>query len=176
MTRQPDFSVFYDTLKVYGEYQGRGVDFDNSRWIAPGERRRWGRLEYIDKIYLYTDYSPRREGDVRYELSNQPSLDVRLVRFPGWERRMTYLNRYYILKGFAFQEDFYHPDYQRNPPKEGQKDYRRTLYWNPDLQLDEEGRANITFFNNSQTTRLCVEANGQAADGTLLYNGGPQAP
>ena len=32
------------------------------------------------------------------------------------------------------------------------------------------------FINNSQTTRLCVEANGQAADGTLLYNGGPQAP
>ena len=26
------------------------------------------------------------------------------------------------------------------------------------------------FFNNSQTTRLCVEANGQAPDGTLLYN------
>ena len=174
MTRQPDFSVFYDTLKVYGEYQGRREDFDNTRWIAPGDRRRWGRLEYLDKIYLYTDYSPRREGDARYEQSNQPSLDLRFVHFPGWERRMTYLNRYYVLKGFAFQEDFYHPDYQRNPPKEGQKDYRRTLYWNPDLQLDAEGKANITFFNNSQTTRLCVEANGQAADGTLLYNGGPQ--
>ena len=171
MTRQPDFSVFYDTLKVYGEYQGRREDFDNTRWIAPGDRRRWGRLEYLDKIYLYTDYSPRREGDARYEQSNQPSLDLRFVHFPGWERRMTYLNRYYILKGFAYQEDFYHPDYRRNPPKEGQKDYRRTLYWNPDLQLDEEGRANITFFNNSQTTRLCVEANGQAADGTLLYSG-----
>jgi hypothetical protein len=176
MTRQPDFSVFYDTLKVYGDYQGRREDFDNTRWIAPGDRRRWGRLEYLDKIYLYTDYSPRREGDARYEQSNQPSLDLRFVHFPGWERRMTYLNRYYVLKGFAFQEDFYHPDYRRNPPKEGQKDYRRTLYWNPDLQLDAEGRANITFFNNSQTTRLCVEANGQAPDGTLLYNGGPQAP
>ena len=27
------------------------------------------------------------------------------------------------------------------------------------------------FFNNSQKTRICVEANGQAADGTLLYSG-----
>ena len=170
MTRQPDISIFYDTLKVYGDYQGRREDFDNTRWIAPGDRRRWGRLEYLDKIYLYTDYSPRREGDVRYEQSNQPSLDIRLVRFPDDMRRMTYLNRYYVLKGFAYQEDFYHPDYQRKPPTPATRDYRRTLYWNPDLQLDAEGKANITFFNNSQTTRLCVEADGQAPDGTLLYN------
>ena len=167
MRRRPDFSLFYDSIKV------EGPNFINT-WPAPAERRRYGRLEYIDKIYFYTDYSPRREGDVRYEQDNQPSLEVRLVRFPENKSRMTYLNRYYILKGFAYQEDFYHPDYRRNPPKEGQKDYRRTLYWNPDVQLDAEGKANITFFNNSQTTRLCVEANGQAADGTLLF--GPQAP
>jgi len=169
-SRVPDFTLFYDTLKVFGHYPYKNYQYVNQEWIASGERLRWGRLEYLDKIYLYTDYSPRREGDARYEQDNQPSLDVRLVRFPANVSRMTYLNRYYILKGFAYQEDFYHPDYHRNPPKEGQKDYRRTLYWNPDLQLDEEGRANITFFNNSQTTRLCVEANGQAADGTLLYN------
>ena len=49
-------------------------------------------------------------------------------------------------------------------------DYRRTLYWNPNLKLDEEGRARITLFNNSRTTQIQVEAAGQAADGTLLWN------
>jgi len=171
MSRVPEFTLFYDTLKVYGHYPYKNYSYVNNSWVDSGERLRWQRLEYLDKIYLYTDYSPRREGDARYDQDNQPSLDVRLVRYPSNMSRMTYLNRYYILKGFAYQEDFYHPDYHRNPPKEGQKDYRRTLYWNPDVQLDAEGKANITFFNNSQTTRICVEANGQTADGTLLYSG-----
>ena len=29
----------------------------------------------------------------------------------------------------------------------------------------------ISFFNNSQQTQICVEANGQATDGSLLYGG-----
>ena len=49
-------------------------------------------------------------------------------------------------------------------------DYRRTLYWNPNLKLDAEGRARVTLYNNSRTTQIEVEAAGQAADGTLLWN------
>ncbi len=49
-------------------------------------------------------------------------------------------------------------------------DYRRTLYWNPNLRLDSEGRARVTLYNNSHTTQIQVEAAGQAADGTLLWN------
>ena len=100
---------------------------------------------------------------------NQPSVEISLHRYPDWSRRVTYRDRRYVLDGFACQEDFYHPDYRRNPPAEGQKDYRRTLYWNPDLQLDAEGKAHVTLFNNSQTTVVSVEAEGQTKDGTLLY-------
>jgi len=50
-----------------------------------------------------------------------------------------------------------------------QLEYRRTLYWNPNLKLDENGEATITFYNNSRTTYLSVEAEGQATDGTLLW-------
>ena len=38
------------------------------------------------------------------------------------------------------------------------------------LKLDAEGRARITLYNNSRTTQIEVEAAGQAADGTLLWN------
>ena len=177
MTRIGDYAIYYDTIKVFASYANRfRANFHNSSYPSPGERRQWRRLEYLDKLYIYTDYSPRREGDERYDQANQPSIDVRLTRFADGTRRVTYLNRRYILQGFAYPADFYHPDYQRHPPKEGQKDYRRTLYWNPDVQLDADGRAHISFFNNSQTTRICVEANGQAADGTLLYSGAKASP
>ncbi|MBR0433453.1 MAG: hypothetical protein IJK15_07160 [Bacteroidaceae bacterium] len=171
MNRFYDFKLYFDSLPM------RFVSKDEdamSRFTPPfmprGDKRRYQRLEYLDKVYVYSDYSPRREGDERYEQGNQPSVEVSLHRYPDWARRVTYRDRRYILPGFAYQEDFYHPDYQRNPPVEGQKDYRRTLYWNPDLQLDDDGRANVTFYNNSQQTSILVEAEGQEADGQLLYN------
>ncbi|MBQ8052003.1 MAG: hypothetical protein IJ197_10625 [Bacteroidaceae bacterium] len=145
-------------------------DSQYGKELGPIEGMRYDMLTYIDKIYIYTDYSPRREGDERYQQSNQPSVRIDLRKYPDNHQRVNYRDRRYIMHGFAFQEDFYHPDYQRNPPKEGQKDYRRTLYWNPDLQLDEQGEARITLFNNSQRTRIAVEAEGQTPDGTLLYN------
>ena len=171
-SRRFDTALYFDTLKFEAFYPNRQPP--HSYWrnttTSPGDHRRYSRLEYIDKIYLYSDYSPRREGDQRFEQSNQPSVEVSLRRYPNWDRRATYRDRRYILHGFALQEDFYHPDYHRRPPQEGQTDHRRTLYWNPNLQLDSHGAAHIVFFNNGQTTTLQVEAEGQAANGALLYN------
>ena len=141
-----------------------------SALVSYQDREAYNYLYNLDKVYIYTDYSPRNEGDERFTQANQPTVTVDLRRLPDEGRRVTYRDRRYVLDGFAYQEDFYHPDYRRNPPAEGQKDYRRTLYWNPDLQLDAEGKAHVTLFNNSQTTVVSVEAEGQTKDGTLLYN------
>ena len=178
----------------FGRYlaaeMGGGIDYKTKAWIGQSKDKAYvnpnsedthrtriedqkvlGYLKYIDRVEVYCDYSPRLEGDRRFQDIPKPPMQVVCIRFPmDSVIRVTYRDRYIVQPGFAYLADFYHPDYHRNPPKEGQKDYRRTLYWNPDLQLDEEGRASVTFFNNSQTTRLCVEANGQAPDGTLLYN------
>ena len=145
---------------------GRPASF----WYGPLDRLRFNMLTYLDKIYIYTDYSPRREGDERYEQSNQPEVIVDYRRFKDKGQRVVYRDRRYILDGFAFQEDFYHPDYKRNPPVDGQKDYRRTLYWNPELKLDVSGRAHVTLYNNSQNTTIAVNAQGQTATGELLYS------
>jgi hypothetical protein len=171
MNRHFDTSLYFDSLKYEAFYPNR---LEDSYWVnetvSPGTYRTYSRLEYIDKIYIYSDYSPRLEGSERFSQSNQPSVDVSLHAYPDRSRRVTYRDRRYILHGFAFQEDFYHPDYKRNPPKAGQKDYRRTLYWNPDLQLDKNGRAHVSLFNNSQKTRIQVEANGMTSEGGFLYN------
>ena len=49
-------------------------------------------------------------------------------------------------------------------------DYRRTLYWNPNVTLDENGKAEIQFFNNSSHTNIEVSVNGLTADGEELVN------
>lgn len=60
------------------------------------------------------------------------------------------------LEGYSEVKDFYQPDY-RVLPKEN--DYRRTLYWNPALSTDEQGKAYICFYNNSRCKypRITVE-------------------
>lgn len=163
MMQRYSTSLFWDSVRVAGAGMKEFALFDHST------QRQYSRLEYIDKIYLYTDYSPRMEGSKRYRQTDQPSVEILLHHLPENMRRVTYRDRRYILPGFAYQEDFYHPDYHRNPPREGQRDYRRTIYWNPDLQLDAKGHTRIRFFTGSRPITLSVEAAGQTADGNLLY-------
>lgn len=145
--------------------------------VAPGESRKYfGDERYdedprfvVEKYVVYTDYQPRLEGSTRYMGSNRPETVIAIYPIPDGSKRAVYRDRRYILEGFAYPAQFYHPDYSGQTPPEP-SDYRRTLYWNPDLKLDEKGQAVITFYNNSRQTTLSVEAEGQAADGTLLWS------
>nr|MCR4920225.1 hypothetical protein [Bacteroidaceae bacterium] len=137
--------------------------------LDPGEEKYY-KLDYLDKILVYTDYSPRLEGSKRYQGSNLP--ETRIAEYPYYDgsRRPVYRDRRYMLEGFAQPAEFYSPNYSRYKLPEGQKDYRRTLYWNPSLKLNSVGRARVTLYNNSRTTQIQVDAAGQAQDGTLLWN------
>ena len=146
--------------------------------MSPGERKDYFGNEnlgddprfLIDRFILYTDYQPRLEGSERYKGSNTPETKVAVYPFYDGGQRVIYRDRRYILDGFAQPAQFYSPDYSRQAPPAVPTDYRRTLYWNPDLQLNAEGRARVTLYNNSRTTQIQVDAAGQAADGTLLWN------
>ena len=135
-----------------------------------GELKYYNELCKIDQYFIYTDYEPRREGDKAYEGSNLPETYVVPYPFPDGSRYMTYRDRCLYLSGFALPAEFYSPDYSKQKLPEEKKDYRRTLYWNPNLKLDGKGEATVTFYNNSRTTHLSIEAEGQASDGTLLWN------
>lgn len=137
--------------------------------LTPELTKDYDNICKIDRLFLYTDYSPRLSGSKRYEGSNLPETWLAVYPYYDGSKRVIYRDRRYIFSGFAEPADFYHPDYSQHKLPEGQKDYRRTLYWNPNLQLDEKGEARISFYNNSRTTKIVVEAEGQAADGTLLW-------
>ena len=137
--------------------------------LSPGESLEYKGNGVWDMYVFYSDYSPRMEGSKLYYGADEPKSTLVMYPFPDGSRQFTYRDRRYVLDGFAYPAEFYSPDYSKQVPPEGQKDYRRTLYWNPNLKLDENGEATITFYNNSRTTHLSVEAEGQATDGTLLW-------
>ena len=124
----------------------------------------------LDKVYVYTDYAPRLEGSSRYSQSNQPNVTVDLRKYVDGTQRAHFINRYILLQGFNYPDEFYHVDYShRVPSADEAKDYRRTLYWNPDLQLDKQGKATVTLYNNARHTSIKTSVAGQTSNGTLLY-------
>lgn len=47
------------------------------------------------------------------------------------------------------------------------EDYRRTLYWQPELMTDGQGRATVRLFNNSRCRRPRVTVSILDADGRI---------
>ena len=139
--------------------------------MSPGEAKEYKGNGVWDMYVFYSDYSPRLYGNNMYYGSNEPKTKLVRYPYPDGSRRITYRDRRYFLPGFAYPAEFYSPDYSKQVPSEDKKDYRRTLYWNPNLKLNEEGEAEVKFYNNCRTSVLSVDAEGQAADGTLLWNG-----
>ncbi len=135
--------------------------------ISNGVKEKYNHLSNLDMVYVYTDYSPRNEGSERYSQSNQPRVTIDLRRFENDAKRLVWRNRRMKLTGFAVAEEFYNPQYKQRPTGPA-TDYRRTLYWNPSLQLDAQGQAQVEFYNNSQKTQINVSAEGMTTQGTPL--------
>ena len=144
-------------------WNGRG----NSANIPQTDFLRYNHLRNLHRVRIYTDYAPRLEGAPRYESPDQPPVTIDLECLPDDMQRTTYRDRRYLMTGYNVCEEFYQPHYESLPPPE-HRDYRRTLYWNPDLQLDQDGQATILFYGNSQETSPAVSIEGIADDGTLL--------
>ena len=66
--------------------------------------------------------------------------------------------------GYSKPVEFYAPEYPEGPV-EGKKDVRRTLYWNPNVITDSEGRARVEFYNNSYSQHYSINGTGITSSG-----------
>ena len=97
------------------------------------------------KILIDIQLKERNEMSTRSELF---SLDKRITTVDGYSRPYS----------------FYSPEYP-NGPIPGDVDYRRTLYWNPNVVTDANGLAQVEFYNSSITKHFNVSAAGITASG-----------
>ena len=163
--------VRYDGKAINGKPDNVYVVSDKGHISIGSEEvvKSYRTLAYLDKLYFYTDYCPRERSSWKYEQSNIPDMVIDLHKYPNDAKRQTYRDRWIILDGFAVCDTFYSPDYSKQPLPEV-KDYRRTLYWNPNITLKPGETKIISFYNNSKTTILSYEAEGITKDGKLLVN------
>lgn len=68
--------------------------------------------------------------------------------------------------GFAVQRQFYSPRYDVSMPNY-RPDFRSTLYWNPSIKTNAEGKASFTFWNTDERTQINILLQG-IADKNLL--------
>lgn len=68
------------------------------------------------------------------------------------------------LEGYSRVKEFYSPDYRELPREE---DYRRTLYWLPELMTDGQGHATVRLLNNSRCRRPRITVHVLDDDGRI---------
>ena len=76
------------------------------------------------------------------------------------------LRRTYF-QGFNQASTFKTEDYSVIPPM---ADFRRTIWWQPDITTDAEGKAKVEFFNNSTCEEMYISVEGMTQDGKVLVN------
>lgn len=76
------------------------------------------------------------------------------------------LRRTYF-QGFNKPSAFQMEDYSVVPPM---ADYRRTIYWAPDVRTDASGKAKVEFYNNSTCREMYISAEGMSDNGRILCN------
>ena len=83
--------------------------------------------------------------------------EVRATKQKG-VRRTTY-------QGFNTPSVFKMEDYSVMPPVE---DFRRTIYWKPNVITNQKGKAHIEFYNNSSCTDMYISIEGLDSKGRPL--------
>lgn len=71
----------------------------------------------------------------------------------------TFTSRNTLIRGYSHPQTFCPPDYSHSNDSI-KKDFRRTLYWNPEIKSDTNGIARVLFYNNSYCRSLLISAEG----------------
>lgn len=72
-----------------------------------------------------------------------------------------------VIQGYTRPLEFYSPAYPVRELYMDKTDKRRTLYWNPTVQTDGNGKAVIECYNNQYSTPLIIQAETVTKDGRI---------
>ena len=93
------------------------------------------------KIYLYT----------HTRFSTESNKGLRRTYFQGFNQASTFKTE----------------DYSIIPPM---TDFRRTIWWQPNIITDAQGKAKVEFFNNSTCEEMYISVEGMTPEGKVLVN------
>ncbi|GHT14239.1 hypothetical protein FACS189426_20270 [Bacteroidia bacterium] len=152
----------------YNGAQGAGIYYEKKGiWENLDARPDISRipLDEIEKITVSFEGTKRREAkDIMPDWDKAGLAGIFVYPYEAPIRKQTGY-RATRLEGYSSSEAFYSPDYQKTTPIPGEIDYRRTLYWCPDVKTDSLGQAGVVFYNNNSCKKMSVSAEGLTKDG-----------
>ena len=135
-------------------------------------------FEYMSIPFVKDVLSPEVLMNLNNNSPNE-SLDSKFARglyviditmYPKGLRHSTIKGqRQTTFRGYTTCAEFYAPEYPDGPIK-GDVDYRRTLYWNPALTTDDNGQAEVLFYNNGYSKQFHISAEGITPQGLVMKN------
>lgn len=119
-------------------------------------------IEVLRSGAYSSTYGTRASGGVLVITTKRGGIDYNagLISKPATNALFT------TTKGYAVYRTFYAPDYSR--PSQGlMPDWRSTIYWQPDITTDDDGKATIKFYNADNAARYNIVIEGFSANGKL---------
>ena len=126
----------------------------------------FGDFRNRELIYMQEKYGNELSFDKKGLCTIKLNLNTTQM-FPSGDDIPRFFGHKVLIQGYTPPVEFYSPDYS-NTKLPMQKDYRRTLYWNPNVRTDETGHAHLSFYNNSQSNNIHISAEGISADGKMI--------
>ena len=144
-----DLIFIYDNDEKREDYETIYLDMVKSIYVVFNEMisptlGRWDLIEnphHLIFIYIYTHRI----------FSAESNKGLRRTYFQGFNKASTFKTE----------------DYNVLPPM---ADFRRTIWWQPDITTDEQGKAKVEFFNNSTCEEMYISVEGMTSDGKILVN------
>ena len=115
----------------------------------------------------YVQKPERNDDEHTYFPAGMYVVEIHL--HPGRKSRVAWNKntRQTTFDGYSPKLEFYAPEYP-NGPIEGDVDYRRTIYWNPDVKTNRLGIVDVKFYNNSYSRSLNVSVEGMTDSGVFM--------
>lgn len=163
----------HDEIKVRGMVEGAtymrnysygGREYD--RPITSFLLMKYIQFKMAKSFRVFSDFDKRKGRSL--EPDGGPNVTMVTERIPHDGTRYVYRDRRYVFPGYNYTMEFYSPDYSQQTPQKP-KDYRRTLYWNPNAEIDADGTFKDTFYGNSHECKLSISACGIGDDGQIYY-------
>ena len=126
-------------------------------------------IEYIRTVLMPMPGPPLREFLPYLPIGTSPDYPCRFEIYLKEDAQGKRRFGLYRTVGYIPGAEFYHPVYD-TPEKLANKtpDRRTTLYWEPYLQLGDDGKGSIEFYTNDKNkSRLEIVIEGIAADGSV---------
>lgn len=123
-------------------------------------------LDEVKSVYLSEDVAAHNNYVISSDLDAYNPVTVFVYThyyLPAIHEgaRLTHFNAYNTA------ETFHMDDYSVLPPME---DFRRTIFWEPNVRTDDNGNATVEFFNNSSCRRMYISAEGLDKTGNPISN------